>query len=127
MSVWLPMATRYGVPYAAFWDMNPKRLKPWQDSFNDKVEADAMMVDYSAWLGGMYVLLAIGAAIDGRKSPYPQKAFMLAEKERKAIEEQEHRDEMAAARFMNWAMEFNKRFAQQEENQDNAESISKHT
>jgi len=124
MSVWLPIATRYGVPYAAFWDMNPKRLKPWQDAFNEKVEADALLVDYSAWRNGIYVLLAIGAAIDGKKSPYPEKALLAAEKEKQTIKEQEHRDEMAAARFMNWAMEFNKRFAQQEEIQDNAESDS---
>lgn len=106
--------------------MNPKRLKPWQDAYNDKIEADALMVDYKAWLGGMYVLLAIGAALDGRKNPYPEKALMVADRERKAIEAQEHRDEMAAARFMNWAMEFNKRFADKE-SQDNAESNSQHT
>ena len=121
MSVWLPMATRYGVPYAAFWEMNPKRLKPWQESFNDKLQSDAMMIDYSAWLNGMYVLMAIGAAIDGRKSPYPEKAMSVAEKERREEEAQRSKDEMAAARFMNWAMEFNKQFAAKE-NQDNAKS-----
>lgn len=103
--------------------MNPKRLKPWQDAFNDKVEADAVKTDYSAWLNGMYVLMAIAAAIDGKKSPYPEKAFGISRLEQEKAEAQEAVDEMAAARFMNWAIEFNKQFAAKE-SQDNAESTS---
>lgn len=43
-------------------------------------ERENEMVDYRAWLHGLYVQKAIGSALNGRKSPYPKQPFMQKDK-----------------------------------------------
>lgn len=102
--------------------MNPKRLKPWQDAYNADIQQKSDIIDYTAWLNGSYISLAIASMLDGHKYPYPEKPITIARREAEKAENQRIADEMAAANFMAWAMEFNKRF----EVNNNGESTSIH-
>lgn len=73
--MWLPAALKYGVPYEAFWKMNPKRLKPFQDAYNQKMQDEADKINYSCWLMGQYMVCAIQKALEPKKSKYPDQPF----------------------------------------------------
>lgn len=105
------MAIRYGVPENIFWKLNPRRLEAWQRSylFTEQKRADER--DYQAWLNGQYVLAAIGAVLDGKRSPYPEEPFSVIERRDK----QKAEDQAASANFMAFAMAFNKGFKERAE------------
>lgn len=94
-----------------FWDLNPKRLEPWQRNyeFTEQLRRDEQ--DYMAWLSGQYVLAAIGSAIDGKKSPYPSEPFTIAQRR----EEQAKETQIAADKFAAFAMAFNAGFKKRQE------------
>lgn len=97
-----------------FWDLNPKRLEPWQRNyeFTEQLRRDEQ--DYMAWLSGQYVLAAIGSAIDGKKSPYPSEPFTVAQR-RIEHEEQVTANRAAADKFAAFAMAFNAGFKKRQE------------
>lgn len=109
----MPIAIRYGVPMDIFWDLNPKKLDPWQRMFEFRQQEEADKRDYDAWLQGQYFAAAIGAAFDGQKSPYPSEPFSITQRR----DEQAEANRVAADKFWAFAMAFNKRFQQQQEQQ----------
>ena len=108
----MPTAVRYGVPEQMFWGMNPRLLEPWQRMYEFEQQEEADKQDYIAWLNGKYVLEAIGAALDGKKCPYPSEPYSIQARR----EEQDEANKIAADKFMAFAMAFNERFKKQQEN-----------
>lgn len=107
----MPIAVRYGVPMDIFWDLNPKRLEPWQRyyDFSEQLRRDEQ--DHMAWLSGQYVLAAIGSAIDGKKAPYPSEPFTVSQRKDKQAEA----NKIAADKFAAFAMAFNQGFRKRQE------------
>lgn len=81
--------------------MTPKIMHKYAKEHEKEMQRQADLLDYSAWLNGLYVLRAIDAVIDN-KSKYPEERFGAAQKE--AIEQ----SDVASIRFGEWAKAFNK-------------------
>lgn len=92
-----------------FWDMNPRKLEPWQLNYNYDLEEKAELDDANAWNLGIYVLEAIAAAFDSKNSPYPNEPRYTAQRRQEREEAQQKEDEVAAAKFWAWASAFNEK------------------
>ena len=111
----MPIALRYGVPESIFWNLNPKRLEPWERMYEFKEQLRRDEEDYAAWIHGQYILAAIGAAIDGKKSPYPAEPFSVTQRR----DEEEMARQTAVDRFAAFAMAFNAGFKRKQEMKEN--------
>lgn len=109
--IWLPAALRYGVPYELFWDLSPRTLEVWQRNYNFAMQEEADKQDAFAWSLGTYVLQAIAAAFDGKKSPYPKEPRYIA-----SLREEKEENAAAADAFWAWAVAFNKKNGLSSEN-----------
>lgn len=89
----------YGVPYELFWHLNPTKLKPFRLAYEHKLAAD----NHSAWLNGMYIQAAIGAAMS-KSTKYPKAPFGSKEEAQDASKESA---EIAAKKFDAWTKIFN--------------------
>lgn len=107
----MPIAIRYGVPERTFWDMNPRRLEPWQRMYEYEQQEEADRRDYDAWLHGRYVLEAIANALDGKRNPYPSEPYTIQQRR----EEQDEANKIAADKFRAFAMVFNEQFRKKQE------------
>lgn len=81
--------------------MTPKIMHIYAKEHEKEMQKQADLLDYSAWLNGLYVLRAIGTAIDN-KSKYPEERFGASQKE---VVEQ---SDVASIRFGEWVKAFNK-------------------
>lgn len=97
----MPCALKYGVPYEAFWKLNPKRLKPFQELYERNLKNEYDMIDYMAWRNGLYVVSAIAEVIDS-KYKYPEKPLSI-----KKEYENKTEDEISAIKFGEFASMFN--------------------
>lgn len=104
------------MPENIFWDLNPKRLEPWQRHFEYQEQVRSDEIDYRSWLAGRYVLDAIAAALDSKKNPYPTEPYSTTQRRN----EEEEARQFAADKFAAFAMAFNARFRQQQEMKENA-------
>lgn len=100
MTVWLPGALRYNIPYETFWTLNPKILQIYQDVHVAKMKEQMQIVNYTAWLQGQYNIASIGAAMS-KNAKYPKKPLAL---------EQQDSGMSGEEKFKLWIQEFNKRF-----------------
>lgn len=87
----------YGVPYELFWHLNPKKLIPFKDAYQKKLEID----NQNAWLLGQYIRLAVGSVLDGKKCKYPKEPFNMGDDGDEASAED---------RFLDWIAAFNAGF-----------------
>ena len=71
--LYLPKALLYGCSYELFWKLNPKKLEAFAKAYEEKIELLNTCMDTAAWLNGMYVLNAIGAAFGKHSNKYPEK------------------------------------------------------
>lgn len=53
----------------------PKDVRMHIEIYTEKLKYESQVVEYSAWLNGLYVLRAIGNAFS-KKSKYPKKPFL---------------------------------------------------
>ena len=60
----------YGVPYELFWHLNPKKLQPFKEAYQRRLE----MEEYARWRNGLYVMRAVSACFGGE---YPKQPFGL--------------------------------------------------
>lgn len=60
----------YGVPYELFWHLNPKKLQPFKEAYQRRLE----MEEYARWRNGLYVMRAVSACFGGE---YPEEPFGL--------------------------------------------------
>lgn len=95
------MAIRCGIPYSDFLKMTPRILGVYRDEYERKAQENADMIDYTAWLHGLYVMKAVGSCLN-EKNKYPSERLGLGERD---IEED---SSMAAVRFADWADAANK-------------------
>lgn len=109
----MPFALKIGVPYDVFWHLNPRTLQPFIMAYEQKQKDDMERLDYSAWLNGLYVMRAVGAAFSD-KVKYFEKPLSNQEQP-----EPKSNDEAAAAGFAIYAAEFNKQFEKGGDNSGN--------
>lgn len=84
--------------------MTPKILNVYQKEYERKMQNEADMIDYSAWLHGLYVKSAISVFIN-KQNKYPAKPFH--ELDKMDINQDVSPDKQAAINFGNWAMAYN--------------------
>ena len=77
--VWLPQCLAIGIPYETFWKLNPKLIKPFAKVFKNKKEEEREIINYTAWLNGIYVSRAIGSCFS-KENHYPQSPIDLTGK-----------------------------------------------
>ena len=104
---------RYGVPEHIFWDLNPRRLEPWQRMYEFQEQEKEDKEDRLLWLNGQYVMAAIAAVFDGKEAPYPEEPLSVT----KQRDEQAEADKIAADKFMAFAMAFNAQFRKKHQSQ----------
>lgn len=76
-----PTALRIGIKKHEFFHMTPKDFQYAVEAHNENMkmrqqleEEHYKQIDYQAWLTGIYVKIAVGNVLGGKKStPYPQK------------------------------------------------------
>lgn len=83
--------------------MSPKILHIYQKEYENQVQEKADMIDYKAWLSGLYVMKAVGACVNN-KNKYPETQLRLQKSK------SEETGEIAAIRFAEFAKSFNKGF-----------------
>lgn len=69
--VWLPQALFLGIPEERFWQLNPRKMKPWKKAYEMRLEHE----DRIAWETGRYFMASIGAALNGKPDIYPRLPF----------------------------------------------------
>ena len=84
--------------------MTPKILNVYQKEYELKKQNEADMMDYSAWLYGLYAKSAIEVFIN-KQNEYPAKPFH--ELDKTDINQDVSPDKQAAINFGNWAMAYN--------------------
>lgn len=84
--------------------MTPKILNVYQKEYERKKQEEVDMMDYSAWLHGLYVKSAISVFIS-KQNQYPENPLHKED----ITDEQKNisLDKQAALDFENWAMSFN--------------------
>ena len=103
--VWLPQSLAIGIPYETFWKLNPKLIKPFAKVFKDKKEEEREIINYTAWLNGIYIRDAIGSCLS-KNGHYPDKPLDLKMKPLTVKEN--------AEQFGNFATAFNNKFKKSE-------------
>lgn len=98
MRVWFPAALRYGIPYETFWNLNPRIMNIYQESYKKSLEEKQKVIDYEAWLHGQYQMASIGAAFS-KKCKYPDRPMSMKTKE-KGLDEED--------KFLLWVDAFNR-------------------
>lgn len=84
--------------------MTPKILNVYQKEYERKMQNEADMTDYSAWLNGKYIKSAIAVFVN-KQNKYPDKPFH--ELNKTDINQDASPDKQAAINFGNWAMAYN--------------------
>jgi len=82
--LWLPQSLIMEVDYELFWRLNPKKLEPFKEAFKQKKEEETALMNYSAWLHGIYVGKAIGSNFN-KNVDYPNKPLDLTAKNEMSI------------------------------------------
>lgn len=74
------MAYRIGLDLKMFWRLNPRRMKPFLDLFEQKQREDRDRLNFHAYMTGVYVRDAISACF-GKNSKYPSTPYDLRSQE----------------------------------------------
>lgn len=104
MEYYLPKAIKYGIRYKDFMDMTPKVFNAYRKANEEEEQKKVDLIDYSAWLNGLYVRRAIASCFS-KDSKYPEKPF--TEEEREKSFREENPDKAAAFGFGIYADAFN--------------------
>lgn len=78
------MAYKIGLDIDLFWQLNPARLKPFVEAYEQKLHEERDSVNQQAYLIGAYVQYAIASCFS-KEAKYPDKPFDI--KDNKEIEE----------------------------------------
>lgn len=65
----------------------------YQDAYIEQRQEQLRVMEASAYMNGMYNLRSILAALNGNKSPYPEKPMLFDKSEKKVEEERELTEE----------------------------------
>lgn len=73
--------------------LNPRIMFAYQDAYIDQKQEQLRAMDASAYMNGIYNMRSIMAAINGTKSPYPEKPMLIDMENKKTEEERELTEE----------------------------------
>ena len=77
-------AIRLGMRKREYFHSTPNDVDIFITEMSEKlkmdIERENELMDYRAWLHGLYVQKAIGSALNGKKSPYPKQPFSQKDK-----------------------------------------------
>lgn len=65
----------------------------YQDAYIEKKKEEMRLIDASAYMNGIYNMRSIMAALNGRKSPYPENPMLIDKQEKNVKEERELTEE----------------------------------
>lgn len=99
MNHYFPIAIRMGIPYQEFMNMIPKVFHKYHEEYRKKKQEEVDMINYSAWLNGLYISHAIGASFS-KNGKYLNKPLGFSSEDE--IQEND------AIQFGAWASAFNK-------------------
>lgn len=97
-NVWLKQALTIGIDYKLFWELNPRRMKPFIEAFKAQQENKRDEINLAAWLNGFYVSKAIAANFSKNKK-YLKKPIDLSTHQGEGNPD--------VAKFSAWAKRFN--------------------
>lgn len=86
------MAIRYGIPIDVFWKLNPRYMELYRDAYEDKQKEQIEMIEYQAWVNGIYIKCSVASALDSNNK-YPEKPFGIFEGEEDSSENEELTEE----------------------------------
>lgn len=99
---WLTQALTIGIDYKLFWELNPRKMKPFIEAFKAQQENKRDEINLAAWLNGYYVSSAIAANFS-KNAKYISEPIDLSGKK---VEETGLNPD--AVKFSAWAKRFNK-------------------
>ena len=70
-----------GIPIDVFWELNPKYMYMYQDTYIKEKEEQIKLMDVAAYYQGLYVHQAIASCFN-KNAKYPKKPYSLVEKEK---------------------------------------------
>ena len=76
-----------------FYTLNPRIMFSYQDAYIDQKQEQLRAMEASAYMNGIYNMRSIMAALNGNKSPYPEKPMLIDKAEKKTEEERELTEE----------------------------------
>lgn len=76
------MAYRIGLDLNTFWRLNPRRMKPFLDMFEQKKCEERDQLNFHAYMTGVYVRDAIGACFN-KNGKYPEMPYDLRSQKEK--------------------------------------------
>lgn len=71
--MWLPKALYLGIAEEKFWHMNPRKMEPYAEAMNLRVQDENRRIEVTAWANGLYVHKAVGAIFGKHAPKYPNK------------------------------------------------------
>lgn len=109
--IWLPRALLAGVEYSLFWELNPKKLEPFNEYYRLKQENELKQLNFQTWLQGVYFQASIASAFD-KNSQYYKEPLPLFEDNSEKSEEEEIKKK--ALKFSALVQMFNSEFRNRE-------------
>lgn len=85
------------IPIDVFWELNPKYMYIYQESYIKEKEEQIKMMDVAAYYQGLYVQQAIASCFS-KKAKYPKKPLSMKASETKKVEEMSEDEYYAAMR-----------------------------
>lgn len=80
------MAIRFGMSKREYFHSTPYDVDIFIEEKSkerkEHYEREDLLIDYTAWLHGVYVSRAVAAVLNGRKSPYPKQPLGQKDKNR---------------------------------------------
>lgn len=84
--VYLPQCLANGISYELFWNLNPTKLKPFQEADKIKFERERETTNVTAWINGIYITKAISACF-AKNAKYPEKPIDFTGKNQLTLEQ----------------------------------------
>ena len=97
-----------GVEYSLFWSLNPKKMEPFIEAFQQRATMKREQMNFTSWLTGMYVTHAVAACF-GKNHQYPREPISLEP------QDEQEKSQMDAQRFEAFAISFNQEFRKKSE------------
>lgn len=91
--------------YKDFWELTPKKLQPFVKAKEQEIELRTKMVNYEAWLNGLYIRQAI-ASVFSKNGKYPEQPIADGSSDRNS----QNKEINFKTQFEVWATKHNEKF-----------------
>ena len=102
--------------------MNPAKLKPYDTAADIKRKIRWHEYEMQSYMNGLYTMQAIGALLDGKKNPYPNKLIGIFDIEKPKKELTEEEIKIKRQEFFDYLGSLKNKFEQRKKEQQ--ESVS---